>query len=97
MNTMTDYQREIVSKIRKLRESKGISQKQLAIELGISTGQMGNIESISHPHKYTLKQIKEICDLFNMQVKDIFLEDEDYESDVIESLINKIIKYETKK
>lgn len=91
----SNYQNHIILKIRKLRESKGYSQKKLATFLGISEGQMGNIESIIPPHKYTLSQIHRICKLFEVPIQQIFIEEfNDDMRDVIELLISNIIKYE---
>ncbi|WP_455584139.1 helix-turn-helix transcriptional regulator [Bacteroides sp.] len=91
-----EYQTEIINKIKRLREENGYSQVKIASLLGISHGQMGNIESIRCSHKYTLEHIYTICTEFNISIEHIFLEDADYSNnkDIIKTLIFKIIQYE---
>lgn len=90
----SDYQQFIIAKLRKLREERGYSQQKLGIILGLSNGQIGNIESLSRPHKYTLSQIKILCNHFNIRIEQIFLDDEDYkDGEIIKVLIDKIIEY----
>ncbi len=92
----TEYQQEIIHKIRQLRQDHNCSQYAIASLLGISPGQIGNIESFRTGHKYTLKHIKVICDEFNYPIDRIFISEEDYNSDtdIISLLITKIINYE---
>ena len=91
------YQIDIITKIKRIREEHHYSQMKLANELNISCGQLGNIESPKTNYKYTLRQLKIICELFKIQIEQIFFEESDYkENDIINVLINKIIKYENK-
>ncbi len=92
----TEYQNIIIRRIKVLREQQGLSQAQLAMHLGISYGQMGNIESIRQNHKYTLDQINSICKLLKIPIEQIFLTDDDFEgnAEIINKLITNIIKYE---
>lgn len=46
----TSFQREIISKIRKLREEVNMSQVDFARLLDISPGVIGNIESLKYSH-----------------------------------------------
>ena len=91
----TEYQQSIISKIRRFREERKRSQKDIADLIGISYGQMGNIESPKAKNKYTLAQIHQICKDFNIPIEQIFIEDEEFETgkDIINLLITKIIKY----
>ena len=91
-----EYQVEIINKLKRLRDENGYSQSKIASLLGISHGQMGNIESFRTPHKYTLEHIYTICDKFHFPIDHLFLEDADYESnrDIIKTLIFKIVQYE---
>ena len=50
----TEYQLEVISRIRKLRIENEVSQVGLANLIDISNGQIGNIESPKFQHKYTL-------------------------------------------
>ena len=91
-----EYQNDIIGRIRKLREERGYTQSKIADIIGISNGQMGNIESPKTPHKYTLAHIHNICKEFNIPIEQIFLDDNDYAKniDLINLLIEKIIEYE---
>ncbi len=91
----TEYQNYIILKIRKLREERNLSQKDVARMLGISPGQLGNIESPKAANKYTLNQIYTICHNFNVSIEQIFIEDEDFSKgiDIINLLILNIINY----
>ena len=90
----SEYQNSIILKLRKLREEFGYSQKDVAEILGISPGQLGNIESSKAPNKYTLSQINTLCETFNTRIEQIFIEDDEYgNKDIISLLISKIIKY----
>ncbi len=91
------YQEKVINKLRKLRMDNNISQAQLSDILSISPGLVGNIESYKYSHKYTLKQIKMICDYFNCSVDNIFFDDDEQINDkneAINLLILKIIEYD---
>jgi transcriptional regulator with XRE-family HTH domain len=90
-----EYQNLIILKIRKLRTEKKVSQKEMAELLGISNGQMGNIESPRATNKYTLQQIYTICKEFHYPIGQLFIEDDEFcqDIDIINLLISKIIKY----
>lgn len=64
----TDFQNQIILRLKELREEHNISQANMAQLLGISTGQLGNIESYKRAHKYTLKQIMTLCDKYNIEI-----------------------------
>ena len=78
-----------------MREELGYSQMGIATILGISPGQVGNIESPKAANKYTLSQIHTLCKTFNVPIEQIFLDDNDFSKgqDIINLLISKIIKY----
>ena len=90
----TQYQYEVISRLKKLREDKNYTQASLAKLLEISPGQLGNIESIKQEHKFTLAQILKICDELGGSIETMFLPDsKDVNTrDVIEA----IIKYQEK-
>ena len=94
----SEYQNEIIDKVRRLRQKKRYSQAEIAALLGISEGQMGNIESPRTAYKYTLEHLYKICREFRFPIDQLFLEDEDYEraDDIINILIAKIVRYERK-
>lgn len=93
----TDYQISIIGKLRDLRQKRKLSQSQVATALGISAGQMGNIETRKASHKYTIGQIYTLCHELNISISDIFLTKEEKELPLeqqIDALIKKIVQYE---
>ncbi len=89
----TDYQLQVISSIKKIREDKGITQLTLAQYLGISPGQIGNIDSSKQPHKFTLKQLVHICDWFDISIEQILFP-KDKRRHSTHEIINAIIKYQ---
>ncbi len=92
----TDYQFEIVSRIRKIREERGITQTALAKVLGISLGHIGNIESYDKPHKYTLKQLVSISKFLNINIKDIFVPTGSTREMSLDTFVESLIRYQEK-
>lgn len=91
----TEYQNSIILRLKRIRMEFGYSQKDVAMLLGISPGQMGNIESPKAANKYTLNQIAILCNNFNIPIEQVFIEDANYDNskDIINLLISRIIKY----
>ena len=91
-----DYQDIIIQRIKKLREANGISQAKLSEILGISRGQVSNIENPHYSHKYTIKQIDALCKAFDYPVEKVFLPDMEVSpesSRLIDEFIKCIIIY----
>ena len=92
-----DYQDKIIQTIKRIRIERDISQAKLSELLGISRGQVGNIENPNYPHKYTLKQIVNVCEKLDVPIEQIFIPDQKVKpecSEVIKGLVNCIIRYE---
>lgn len=92
-----DYQDKIIQTIKKIRLEKNISQAKLSELLGISRGQIGNIENPNYPHKYTLKQIVAICKHLDYPVEKIFIPEKTIApecSSAINTLMERIVRYE---
>lgn len=92
-----DYQDKIIQTIKRIRVERDISQAKLSEMLGISRGQVGNIENPNYPHKYTLKQIVNVCEKLDVPIEQIFIPDQKVKpecSEVIKGLVDCIIKYE---
>lgn len=95
MRTKTDYQNQVIFKLKSLREEKQYTQAFVANFLGISPGQLGNIESNRMPHKFTLKQIYILCELFSVEMADLFLLPSDKMKSIdIRLLMKRIIQYQ---
>lgn len=93
----TNYQDEIIQRIKKLREAQGISQSKLSEILGISRGQVSNIENPRYSHKYTLKQIDTICKYLDYPIEKVFLPYIKIApacSEAVDAVISSIVKYE---
>ena len=93
----TEYQTAIIDKLRKLREAQNHSQASVARMLGISPGQLGNIESFKRGHKYTLKQIYSLSQFFGVSIEEIFSEKEKIKDGDVNVVICQIIKYKDDK
>ena len=89
----TEFQYEVISRLKKLREDKNYSQASLAKLLEISPGQLGNIESYKQDHKFTLAQILKICDLLEARIEDVFLV-KNKGNISIREVIDEIVKYQ---
>ncbi len=92
-----DYQDKVIQRIKKLREANGISQAKLSEILGISRGQVSNIENPHYSHKYTLKQIDTFCKHLDYPIEKIFLPNVKIApecSEAVDAVISSIIKYE---
>jgi len=92
----TNYQDEIIQRIKKLREAQGISQSKMGEILGISRGQVSNIENPLYPHKYTLKHIDTLCRYLNYPIEKVFLPNVKIApecSEAVDEVIRSIVKY----
>lgn len=89
----SEYQITIIEKIKALRVLHGITQAELSRILGMSSGQLGNIESPKYSHKYTLRQISDFCEYIDYPVEKVFA-DTDTERMSVNKIINNIVRYE---
>ena len=92
----TEYQLEIILKIKEPREANNVSQKEVVESpQEVAPGLIGSIESPKFPHKYTLSQIYKICHYFNITIEQLFISEEDFskDRDIIDLLIFNIIRY----
>lgn len=92
-----DYQDKIIQTIKRIRVERDISQAKLSEMLGISRGQVGNIENPNYPHKYTLKQIVTICKHLDYPIEKIFIPEMKIAPDcsnAINALMECVIRYE---
>jgi DNA-binding XRE family transcriptional regulator len=92
-----EYQDKIIQTIKRIRVERDISQAKLSEMLGISRGQVGNIENPNYPHKYTLKQIVTICKHLDYPIEKIFIPEMKIAHDcsnAINALMESVIRYE---
>lgn len=93
----SNFQLEIIGKIKKIRLENNISQSQLSSIIEVSLGQVGNIESLKYPHKYTLKQIYIISKYFQFPIESLFLSENELtlpKEEIIDCLIIKLFEYD---
>lgn len=94
---ISNYQDQVIIEIKKLREKESLSQSKLSEILGISRGQMSNIENPNYAHKYTLKQINTICEHLNYPIEKVFMPNNRINAEcskAIKAFVESIIKYE---
>ena len=92
-----EYQDRVIQTIKRIRLEKNISQAKLSELLGISRGQIGNIENPNYTHKYTLKQIVTICKHLDYPIEKIFLPEKTIAPEcsiAINALMESVIRYE---
>lgn len=97
MTDNIDYQDKIIQTIKRIRVERDISQAKLSELLGISRGQVGNIENPNYPHKYTLKQIVAICKHLDYPIEKIFIPEMAIAqecSNAIDALMESVVRYE---
>ena len=88
----TDFQNDVVNRIRQLRIDRDVSQIGLANIIDVSNGQIGNIESPKFQHKFSLKHLDLIAKYFNVSIA--FLLSGDSNAIDIDNLIQLLIKYD---
>ena len=91
----TEYQINIISRLKSERDNHFLSQKDVADLLGISYGFLGKIESPKQEGKYNLAQIQLLCKIYKISIVELFIPNSHLEgTDLINALINAIIEYE---
>jgi transcriptional regulator with XRE-family HTH domain len=64
----------IINKVREMRIEKGITQDDIAMQLDLSVGFIGHIESPKFKAKYNLIHLNELAKLFGCSPKDFLPE-----------------------
>lgn len=88
----TDFQNEVVNRVRQLRIDNKVSQVGLANIIDVSNGQIGNIESPKFQHKYTLKQLYVISRHFNVTLSYLLTGNDDILDN--DSFVKVLIRYD---
>jgi len=71
---LTPIEQHVVDVVKSKRQQKGWSQKELAYELNLSIGYIGDIESSKERAKFNLKHINELAKVFEWSPKDFLPE-----------------------
>lgn len=64
----------VINKVREMRTEKGITQDDIAMQLDLSVGFIGHIESPKFSAKYNLIHLNELAKLFGCSPKDFLPE-----------------------
>jgi transcriptional regulator with XRE-family HTH domain len=70
---MIALEQSIIDSIYKLRKEKGLTQKDLAKVLGVSTSFVGNVENRNNPSKYSIKHIDIVAKYFKISPYELFI------------------------
>jgi transcriptional regulator with XRE-family HTH domain len=73
----TDIEAYVINKVREKREQYSMSQSELAVELDVSNGFIGQAESSNSPTKYNLNHLNSLAVIFKCSIKD-FMPDEPF-------------------
>ncbi|MFN8288718.1 MAG: helix-turn-helix transcriptional regulator [Chitinophagaceae bacterium] len=60
----------VIEQVKAFREERGLSQAELAFELGVSIGFIGQVESPRYPAHYNLKHLNELARILKCSPKD---------------------------
>lgn len=72
--SLSEIEKYIITKVREMRESKGLSQVSLSLSLGKSTTFISDIEAPSKKAKYNVKHLNDIAKILECSPKDFWPE-----------------------
>lgn len=70
----SNFEWEIIGKVKAIRLQKGLSQYDVALILGTSSSFIGQVEVISHSSKYNLDHLNRLAHEWNCSPKDFIPE-----------------------
>jgi len=70
----TDIEAYVINKVKEKRVERNLSQSELAVELNVSNGFIGQAESSKSPTKYNLNHLNALAIIFKCSVKDFLPE-----------------------
>jgi len=71
-NNTSEIELFVISSIKKMREEKGLTQAQFALEMNVTYGFIGQVESPNFRAKYNLNHINQAAKIFKCSIKDFF-------------------------
>ncbi len=71
---ITDIEQFVIDEVKKRRVEKDISQKELAYQLDVSVGFVGNVENPRYRAKYNISHLNELAKILNCSPKDFLPE-----------------------
>lgn len=72
--SLSEIEKYIITKVKEMRESKGLSQVSLSLSLGKSTTFISDIEAPSKKAKYNVKHLNDIAKILECSPKDFWPE-----------------------
>jgi transcriptional regulator with XRE-family HTH domain len=73
----TDIEAYVISKVKEKREQHNLSQSELAVQLNVSNGFIGQAESSNSRTKYNLNHLNSLAIIFKCSIKD-FIPDQPF-------------------
>ncbi|WP_374950247.1 helix-turn-helix domain-containing protein [Mucilaginibacter sp.] len=73
-NIKSDIEAYVINKVKEKREALNLTQSELALELNVSDGFIGQVESSKYPAKYNLNHLNKLAIVFKCSVKDFIPE-----------------------
>ena len=70
----SEIEKYVIERVKEKRVEKGLSQKELAFELDMSPGFVGDVENPRYRAKYNLNHINELAKIFGCSPKDFLPE-----------------------
>jgi len=70
----TDIEAYVINKVKEKRVQLNLSQSELAVELNVSNGFIGQAESSNSPTKYNLNHLNALALIFKCSIKDFMPE-----------------------
>jgi len=71
----SDIEAYVINRVKEMRVKANLSQSELAVELNVSNGFIGQAESSKSPSKYNLNHLNQLAVIFKCSIKD-FMPDE---------------------
>ena len=71
-SSKTEIELFVINRVREMRINANISQAELALQLDLSVGFIGHIESPNHRAKYNLNHLNKLAKLFKCSFADFF-------------------------
>ncbi len=72
--SIAPIEQHVIDTVKKMRTERGITQKELAFQLDLSIGFIGDVESYKSIAKYNLKHINQLAKIFECSPKDFLPE-----------------------
>jgi transcriptional regulator with XRE-family HTH domain len=72
--TLSQFDYDLINHIKTLRNSRGLSQENLSVKMGLAKSFVGNVENIKEKHKYSTRHIALLANAFGFKTISELLE-----------------------